>query len=285
MGVAVIKDAEQLVATLQGSHGLPTLIGAGIAGEGKSQNGGQVELGFHGREQLFSYLLCAANAGWGVFCVGDPIANPLADGVGELVEPAAQGAVLVEDAVKFDGDGGDALCGIGLDAEPRRFAEGGVCAGLHTLFDEHAVVALAGGEDGGAKREAVDFAFDPDLGAGSPHFRDVERDADNDPVESRGDALEGGFKEFRDSFRTFLHGGFSGTRISEDKGGHAGACPPAKVTRAKPARAALAIWLGRLCSGAFGEAGDGFGLGVVNIEDGQQLGDLQDFLELAAQVA
>jgi len=54
------------------------------------------------------------------------------------------------------------------------------------------VIALAGGEDGSAKRETVDFAFDSDLGAGSPDFRDVERDADNDPAESRGDALESG---------------------------------------------------------------------------------------------
>src|SRR2546427_677132 len=61
--------------------------------------------------------------------------------------------------------------------------------------------------------------------------------------------------------------------------------PAGKVTRTKPACAALAIWLGRLCSGAFGETGDGFGFGVVDIEDGQQLGDLEHFLELAAQVA
>ena len=33
------------------------------------------------------------------------------------------------------------------------------------------------------------------------------------------------------------------------------------------------------------ETADGFGFGVENIEDGQQLGDLQDFLELAAEVA
>src|SRR5260370_29671536 len=64
-----------------------------------------------------------------------------------------------------------------------------------------------------------------------------------------------------------------------------GGCPSANITRAKPASAAIGVRLGRLCSGTFGEAGDGFGLGVVNIEDGQQLGDLQDFLELAAEVA
>src|SRR2546429_9552862 len=34
-----------------------------------------------------------------------------------------------------------------------------------------------------------------------------------------------------------------------------------------------------------GETGDGFGFGVEDIKDGQQLGDLQDFLELAAEVA
>src|SRR5690242_2224705 len=61
--------------------------------------------------------------------------------------------------------------------------------------------------------------------------------------------------------------------------------PAGKGARAKPACAALFIRLGRLSSGALGEAGDGFRFGLVNIEDGQQLGDLQDFLELAAQVA
>ena len=35
----------------------------------------------------------------------------------------------------------------------------------------------------------------------------------------------------------------------------------------------------------FGEAGDGFGFGVIDLEDGQQLGDLQNFLELAAEMA
>jgi len=34
-----------------------------------------------------------------------------------------------------------------------------------------------------------------------------------------------------------------------------------------------------------GEAGDGFSFSVVNIEDGQQFGDLEHFLELAAEVA
>src|SRR5207253_7678022 len=61
--------------------------------------------------------------------------------------------------------------------------------------------------------------------------------------------------------------------------------PAGKGTRAKPACAALFIRRGRLGSGTLGEAGDGFGFGLVHIEDGQQLGDLQDFLELAAQMA
>ena len=32
------------------------------------------------------------------------------------------------------------------------------------------------------------------------------------------------------------------------------------------------------------EAGDGFGFAVINIENRQQLGDLQDFLEFGAQI-
>ena len=41
----------------------------------------------------------------------------------------------------------------------------------------------------------------------------------------------------------------------------------------------------RLGAGAFGEAADRGGFGVVDVEDGEQLGDLQHFLELAAQMA
>ncbi len=41
----------------------------------------------------------------------------------------------------------------------------------------------------------------------------------------------------------------------------------------------------RLAEGLLGEAGDGGGFGVVDLEDGEQLGDLQDFLELAAKMA
>ncbi len=194
---AAIKDAEQVVATLQEGHGLPALISAGIAGEGEFQNGGQVELGFHGGEQLFGDLFGAADAGCGVFYVGDPIADPFAHGKRELVKPTAEGAIFVEDALEFSGDDGDPFCGVGFEAELGGVAQGGVGAGLQAFVDEHAVKALASGENGSAKREAVDFAFDPDLGAGSPDFRDVERDADNDPVESRGDTLERGFEGFR----------------------------------------------------------------------------------------
>src|SRR6267378_2682808 len=147
-----------------------------------------------------------------VFYIDDPIADPLAHGKSEFVEPAAEGAVFVKDALEFRGDDGDAFCGVGYEAEMDGFAEGGVGSGLHAPFDEHAVIALAGGEDGSAKRETVDFAFDSDLGARSPDFRDVERDADNDPAESRGDALESGFEGLGDKFGLRLHGGFRGAR-------------------------------------------------------------------------
>ena len=43
--------------------------------------------------------------------------------------------------------------------------------------------------------------------------------------------------------------------------------------------------LATLGAGAFGEAGDRGGFGIVDVEDGEQLGDLQHFLELAAKVA
>ncbi len=88
----------------------------------------------------------------------------------------------------------------------RGVADGGVAAGPQTLFDEHAVIALAGGEDPSAKRKAVDFAFDADFGARSPNFSDVERDADKNPVESRRDALERGFEGFGHKFGFRFHG-------------------------------------------------------------------------------
>src|SRR5882762_172459 len=211
-GGAVVEDAEEGAAALQGCPGLPAQIGAGIACESELEDGGQVELGFHRGEQLFGDLFGAADARYGVFYIDDPIADPLAHGKSEFVEPAAEGAVFVKDALEFRGDDGDAFCGVGYEAEMDGFAEGGVGSGLHAPFDEHAVIALAGGEDGSAKRETVDFAFDSDLGAGSPDFRGVERDADNDPAESRGDALESGFEGLGDKFGLRLHGGFRGER-------------------------------------------------------------------------
>ena len=207
---AAIEDAEQPVAALDRSHGLPALIGAGIAGEGEFQNGGKVELGFHGGEQQFGGSFGAAEAGCGVFNIGNLMAEPFAHGKGELVEPAAERAVFVEDALEFRRDGGDLFCRVKYQAEVRRVADGGVGAGLQTLFDEHGLVALAGGEDPSAKRKAVDFAFDADFGGRSPNFSDVERDADKNPVESRRDALESGFEGFGHKFGLRFHGESAG---------------------------------------------------------------------------
>src|SRR5713101_1279413 len=204
---AAIEDAEQPVAALDTSHGLPALIGAGIACEGEFQNWGQVELGFHGGEQQFGGSFGAAEAGCGVFNIGNLMAEPLAHGKGELVEPAAEGAVFVEDAPEFGGDDGDAFCGVGFEPELRHIAGRGVGASLHAIVDEQAVEALAGGEDGSAEREAVDFTFDSDLAAGSPYFRDVKRDGDNDPAEFRVHALERGSEGFHGWFGCWLHGG------------------------------------------------------------------------------
>src|SRR5580693_795344 len=81
-------------------------------------------------------------------------------------------------------------------------------------------MAFAGREDGSAKCEAVDFAFHSDFSPGSPDFRDVERDADNDPAEARVQAFEDGFKAFHDRFGIFLHCGvLAGREIQETKEG------------------------------------------------------------------
>ena len=194
--------------------------------------------------------------------------EPLAHGKGELVEPAAEGAVFVEDALEFGGDDGHAFCGVGFEAELDGVANGSFGASPQTLVDEHAVVAFAGGEDRSAKGEAVDFTFDPDLAAGSPDFPDVEGDADKDPVESRRDALESGLEGFGDKFGLRFHGESAGkdnivagetrnqkvgirkTRIPppgvrcsrmKEEGARYGGCPSARITRAKAACAALAI--------------------------------------------
>ena len=204
LGGAVVKDAEQLVAALQGRHGLPTLIGARITGEGEFQDGRQVEFGFHGGHKLFGGLFGAAEASFRTLYLDDPIADPLAYRRRELVEPAAEGAVFVEDALEFWRDAGDVFCGVGYEAEVRGIAQERVGSGLHAFFDEHAVIALGSGKDRRAKGEAVDFALDADVAASSPDFRYVKGNADNNPAESRGDGIEDGFEGFRDGLKFWL---------------------------------------------------------------------------------
>src|SRR6266568_7643683 len=189
-GGAVIEDGEQVAAALQGRHGLPTSVSARIAGEGELENGWKLELGFHGGEQLLGDLFSAAEAGCGIFYVDDPIANPLTHGVVEMVEPAAEGAVFVEDALEFPGDGDDAFCGVGFEVEESGIARSSVRAGLHAFVDEQVVIALAGGEERGAKGEAVDFALYSEHAAGSPDLWDVEGDADDHPSQVRSHAFQ-----------------------------------------------------------------------------------------------
>src|SRR5216684_6173128 len=108
-GRAVIKDGEQLSAAVEGRHALPAGESAKIAGEREFENGREFAFGFHGGEQLFGDLLGAAEEGLGALHVVDQVGGPLASGVVELVEPAAEGAVFVEDSLKFRGDGGEAF--------------------------------------------------------------------------------------------------------------------------------------------------------------------------------
>jgi len=133
--------------------------------------------------KLFGDLFGAADAGLGVFYVDDPIADPLANGEGQLVEPAAEGTVFVEDALEFRGYGGDAFIGVGFEAELRGVAGRDVRASLYALVDGQAVKTLAGGEKGSPNSEAVDFALHSEPGACAPDFWDVDRDAHDDPAE------------------------------------------------------------------------------------------------------
>src|SRR2546426_9478709 len=127
-GSAAIEDAEEMVAALQGSHGLPALIGAGIASESELQDGGQVEFGFHGGHKLFGDSFGAADASFGAFYADDPMADPCAHGKAKLVEPVVEGAVFVEDALEFGGDDDDAFCSVRFQAELGSFTQGGVAA-------------------------------------------------------------------------------------------------------------------------------------------------------------
>ncbi len=69
-----------------------------------------------------------------------------------------------------------------LEAELRGVSGGDIRAHLQALVDRQAVKTLAGGEQGGSKRETVDFAFDSEPAACSPDFRDIERNGDGDPA-------------------------------------------------------------------------------------------------------
>src|SRR5258708_22495266 len=115
-----------------------------------------------------------------------------------MVEPAAEGAVLVEDALEFGGDGDDAFCGVGFEVEESGIARSSVRAGLHAFVDEQVVIALASGEERGAKRETVDFALYSEHAAGSPDSWDIEGDAENHPTQVRSHAFQPGFEGFRD---------------------------------------------------------------------------------------
>src|SRR2546429_985311 len=137
--------------------------------------------GFPGGQELLGNLLGAAPAGLGTLYLRDPIGDPLARGVVKLLEPAAQRAFFVEDALEFSRDDGDSFFGIGLEVEPRDHARASAGAGLHALVDEQVVVALAGGEQRGAKREAVDFGFYLEHAARSSDFGDIQRNAHDDP--------------------------------------------------------------------------------------------------------
>src|SRR2546426_2013508 len=144
-GSAAIEDAEEMVAALQGSHGLPALIGAGIASESELQNGRQVEFGFHSGHKLFGNPVGAADASFRAFFADYPIANPFAHGKAKPVEPAAEGALFVEDALEFGGDDGDALFSVRFPAGLGGFAHGGGAAGPEPVCDKQAVGNLAAG--------------------------------------------------------------------------------------------------------------------------------------------
>src|SRR5579859_7649419 len=62
------------------------------------------------------------------------------------------------------------------------------------------MVATAGGEEGGAESEAVDFPPDLNAAPAAPNFLDVERNPHNDPAKIGTQALERGFEGSFDDF-------------------------------------------------------------------------------------
>src|SRR5207237_10568914 len=103
----------------------------------------------------------------------------------QLVEPAAQPAIFRQRALQFIRLGDHPLFGIWLQPEMRSHSRPSAAASLHPLVDQQIVVAFAGGKQRGAKREAVDLAFNTKLAAFAPKLMNFEGNAKDDPLERR----------------------------------------------------------------------------------------------------
>ena len=154
----------------------------------------QFRFRFHRRQQPLGKLPGAAIAGFGALHFLDPVGDVVPRRVIQRAVPAQQSALLGEDAQQFGRDGGGALPGVGFQAELRRGAGARPPTGLHALVHQQDVRATARGEQRAAEREAVDVALHFQLGARSPDFRDVERDARHHPVQARGHWLQRGLE-------------------------------------------------------------------------------------------
>jgi hypothetical protein len=65
---------------------------------------------------------------------------------------------------------------------------------LHPLIDDHDVAALPGGEKSTPKREAINSSFDPESAPRAPNFTNLDRNANDDPIQARAIAFQNGFK-------------------------------------------------------------------------------------------
>src|SRR5579859_519167 len=154
------EDAEQMHAAVRCGHAIPAFTRMRTAVEFNLQNGWQLVFRLHGRQQAFGHLFRATRARLRALRLPDQIADIFANGVVQLLKPAAESPVLSEQTLQLRWHGDGALCRIRLQTELRHRAGEGFGAGLHLFVYQHEVAASAPGKKRCTKGEAVDFTFD-----------------------------------------------------------------------------------------------------------------------------
>src|SRR6267154_508853 len=101
---AVIENSEQMPAAVRGRHALPALERMRLAREGDLQYGRKFVLGIHDRQQALGHLLGAPGACFRALDLANPLADFVACGVAELLEPSAEVSIFFEVAFQLRRD-------------------------------------------------------------------------------------------------------------------------------------------------------------------------------------